>query len=97
MDLDWINEGAPWPRRTGGPHSEKIRGRGVGGDLEGLSEDWQKRYETKKLWVSATQGGKSTRRENLIDWFVNRKLKEAGLKPGPDASPRELYRRCPST
>ena len=60
-----------------------------------LSEDWQKRrYETKKLWsyrplkVEKVPGG-----ENPIDWFVNRKLKEAGLKPAPDASPRELYRR----
>ena len=58
-----------------------------------LSEDWQKRrYETKKLWSYRPLKVEKYPRGNPIDWFVNRKLKEAG-QTGADASPRELYRR----
>ena len=93
---DWINEGAPWPseERVALIQKKYAEGEQVV-TSKALSEDWQKRrYETKKLWayrplkVEKVPGG-----ENPIDWFVNRKLKEAGLKPAPDASPRELYRR----
>ncbi len=93
---DWINEGAPWPseERVALIQKKYAEGEQVV-TSKALSEDWQKRrYETKKLWsyrplkVEKVPGG-----ENPIDWFVNRKLKEVGLKPAPDASPRELFRR----
>ncbi|SVD34928.1 uncharacterized protein METZ01_LOCUS387782, partial [marine metagenome] len=88
---DWINEGAPWPS------DEKvtaIRNRFAEGEQvatsKALSEDWQKRrYEIKKLWayrplkVEKVPAGK-----NPVDWFVGKKLKEAGIDPAPAASPR---------
>ena len=93
---DWINEGAPWPSdaRVAQIQEKYAEGEQVA-TSKALSEDWQKRrYETKKLWayrplqVEKVPGG-----ENPIDWFVNRKLKEADLAPAPAASPLEFYRR----
>jgi mono/diheme cytochrome c family protein len=93
---DWINEGAPWPdeERVALIQKKYAEGEQVV-TSKALSEDWQKRrYETKKLWsyrplkVEKVPAGK-----NPVDWFVGKKLKEAGIEPAPDASPRELYRR----
>lgn len=93
---DWIDEGAPWPseERVALIQKKYAEGEQVV-TSKALSDDWQRRrYETKKLWayrpleVEEVPEGK-----NPIDWFVNRKLKEVGLDPAPDASPLELYRR----
>lgn len=93
---DWINEGAPWPseERVALIQKKYAEGEQVV-TSKALSDDWQnRRYETKKLWayrpleVEEVPEGK-----HPIDWFVNRKLKEVGLDPAPDASPLELYRR----
>ncbi len=93
---DWINEGAPWPSegRIAQIQKEYAQGEQVL-TARALSKDWQeRRYETKKLWayrplqVETVPAG-----EHPVDWFVDRKLKEAGLEPAPEASSRELYRR----
>lgn len=93
---DWINEGAPWPseERIAMIQKKYAEGEQVV-TSKALSGDWQKRrYETKKLWAyRPLKVKKVPEDEHPVDWFVNRKLKEAGLKPAPDASPRELYRR----
>jgi len=93
---DWINEGAPWPseQRVALIQKKYAEGEQVV-TSKALSEDWQKRrYETKKLWAYRPLKVEDVPEgEHPVDWFVNRKLKEAGLDPAPDASPRELYRR----
>ena len=93
---DWINEGAPWPseQRVALIQKKYAEGEQVV-TSKALSDDWQKRrYETKKLWAyRPLKVEKVPEGEHPVDWFVNRKLKEAGLDPAPDASPRELYRR----
>ena len=60
-----------------------------------LSEDWQnRRYEPAKLWayrpleVEAVPEGK-----HPVDWFINRKLADAGLSPAPASDPGKLARR----
>jgi mono/diheme cytochrome c family protein len=93
---DWINEGAPWPsdERVAQIQEKYAEGEQVA-TSKALSEDWQKRrYETKKLWAyRPLKVEKIPEGEHPVDWFVNRKLKEAGIEPAPSASPRELYRR----
>jgi mono/diheme cytochrome c family protein len=93
---DWINEGAPWPsaERVTMIQKKYAEGEQVV-TSKALSEDWQKRrYETKKLWAyRPLKVEEVPEGEHPVDWFVNRKLKETGLDPAPDASPLELYRR----
>ena len=93
---DWINEGAPWPDEERVAHIQKKYAEGEQVvTSKALSDDWQKRrYETKKLWAyRPLKVEKVPEGEHPVDWFVNRKLKEAGLVPASDASSRELYRR----
>ncbi|MBL64493.1 MAG: hypothetical protein CMI30_13945 [Opitutae bacterium] len=93
---DWINEGAPWPSDE---QVALIQEKYAEGEQvvtsKALSEAWQKRrYETKKLWAyRPLELEKIPSGKNPIDWFVGKELKEAGVEPAPDASPRELYRR----
>ena len=93
---DWINEGAPWPteERVAMIQKKYAEGEQVV-TSKALSDDWQKRrYETKKLWAyRPLKVEEVPEGEHPVDWFVNRKLKETGLAPAPDASPPELYRR----
>jgi mono/diheme cytochrome c family protein len=93
---DWINEGAPWPneQRVALIQKKYAEGEQVV-TSKALSEDWQKRrYETKKLWSYRPLKVEDVPEdEHPVDWFVNRKLKEAGLAPAPAASPLDMYRR----
>lgn len=93
---DWINEGAPWPseERVALIQEKYAEGEQVV-TSKALSDDWQKRrYETKKLWAYRPLEVEDVPEgEHPVDWFVNRKLKEAGLEPAPDSPPLELYRR----
>ena len=93
---DWIDEGAPWPSedRVARIQEEYAEGEQVA-TSKALSEEWQKRrYETGKLWAYRPLKVEDVpASEHPVDWFVNRKLKETGLDPAPDASPRALYRR----
>jgi mono/diheme cytochrome c family protein len=92
----WIDEGAPWPsdQRIAEIQEKYAEGEQVV-TSKALSEDWQnRRYEPEKLWayrplkVEQIPEGK-----HPVDWFVNRKLEESGLKKSPVATARELYRR----
>ncbi len=98
---DWINAGAPWPDE---PTIEAIRATYAEGVVVstsgGLSEDWtNRRYRREDLWAyrriqrpavpSLDQMG-----VNPIDAFVNRRLRELGLEPGPRADRTTLIRRA---
>ena len=93
---DWINAGAPWPDDKRIAEIEKKYAQGVTVPTSGgLSDDWtDRRYKPEHLW--AYQPLKKTSVPtglNPIDWFIEEKLKAAGLKPAPNAAPRELARR----
>ena len=92
----WIDDGAPWPSEQRISEIQDKYAEGVQVvTSKALSEDWQnRRYQEEKLWayqplkVEKVPSGK-----HPVDWFVNRKLAELGLKHAPDASARELFRR----
>ncbi len=93
---DWINTGAPWPSDERIAEIEKQYAEGVQvATSGGLSDDWtNRRYKSGHLW--AWQPLNLTRvpaETNSIDWFINKRLNDAGLKPAPMAAPRELARR----
>ncbi len=93
---DWINAGAPWPDDKRIAEIEKAYAEGVTVPTSGgLSDDWtNRRYKPEHLW--AYQPLKKTKvpaDANPIDWFIDARLKAVGLKPAPDAKPRELARR----
>ena len=93
---DWINAGAPWldARRI-----RELRDRFAEGEIVetsgGLGEDWtNRRYEPEKLWAyRPLEVEKVPEGIHPVDWFVDRKLQEAGLKPAPMAGSAELVRR----
>ncbi len=93
---DWINAGAPWPNDARVAEIQKKYAEGVTvATSGGLSDDWTKRrYQPEHLWayrpLKETTVPANT---NPIDWFVEQKLKTAGLQAAPDAGPRELARR----
>jgi len=93
---DWIDAGAPWPdeARTDGIVRKYAEGVTVA-TSGGLSDDWtQRRYKPEHLWAyRPPERADVPDGVNPIDWFVNRRLKAAGLKPAPAAKPRELARR----
>ena len=93
---DWIDAGAPWPDDAQVASIQEEYGEGQQVEVsKALSDDWQhRRYEPKKLWayrplkVEAVPDG-----AHPVDYFVDRRLKKAGLKAAPAATPRELVRR----
>ena len=93
---DWINAGAPWPDAR---KIRKLRDRFAEGELVetsgGLGEDWtNRRYDPEKLWAY-----RPLEVENVpegihpVDWFIDRRLEKAGLRPAPSAGSGELVRR----
>ncbi|MCG8599417.1 MAG: PSD1 and planctomycete cytochrome C domain-containing protein [Verrucomicrobiales bacterium] len=93
---DWINLGAPWPddERVALIQKKYAEGEQVA-TSKALSDDWQnRRYESGKLWAyRPVKTTKVPEGEHPVDWFINRKLSEAGLDAAPDAEPHELVRR----
>ena len=93
---DWINAGAPWPDddrikmiQTAFAEGEQVQ------VSRALSDDWQnRRYEPEKLWAyrpirkPAVPNGR-----HPIDWFIDRQLEEADLKPAPPADALTIIRR----
>lgn len=105
MVEDWIAAGAPWPDQM---EIEAIRkrvarlgGEGVQWETSGgTSDDWTSRlYESESLWAFRSVRPQhellpSTVEPNeAIDYFVDKKIRAAGLVSSHDASPRELIRR----
>ena len=93
---DWINAGAPW---LDAGRVRELRDRFAEGEIVetsgGLGEDWtNRRYEPEKLWAyRPLEVEKVPEGIHPVDWFVDRKLQEAGLKPAPMAGSAELVRR----
>ena len=92
----WIDAGAPWPDDQRVAEIVKKYAEGVTvATSGGLSDDWtNRRYKPEHLWAyrplkrTPVPSG-----ENAIDWFIDERLKATGLKPAPNAEPRELARR----
>lgn len=93
---DWINAGAPW---LDAGRIRELRDRFAAGEIVetsgGLGEDWtNRRYEPEKLWAyRPLEVEKVPEGIHPVDWFVDRRLEEAGLKPAPTAGSGELVRR----
>ncbi len=93
---DWINEGAPWldDERVVAIQDEYAEGVQVA-TSKALSDDWQnRRYESKKLWAyRPVKVQEVPKGKNAIDWFINRELAKAELKPAPESDAIEMGRR----
>ena len=93
---DWINAGAPW---LDAGRIRELRDRFAEGEIVetsgGLGEDWtSRRYEPEKLWAyRPLEVEKVPEGIHPVDWFVDRRLEEVGLKPAPTAGSGELVRR----
>ncbi|MDA0920646.1 MAG: PSD1 and planctomycete cytochrome C domain-containing protein [Planctomycetota bacterium] len=93
---DWIAAGAPWPDETRVAEIQNKYAEGVIVETSGgLSDDWtNRRYKPEHLWAyQPLKVEEVPEVSHPVDWFVDRKLKEAGLTPAPVAEPRELARR----
>ncbi|MGB0578641.1 MAG: PSD1 and planctomycete cytochrome C domain-containing protein, partial [Limisphaerales bacterium] len=93
---DWINAGAPWPSDERIAEIEQKYAEGVTvATSGGLSDDWtNRRYKAEHLWAWQPIKAKPLSGDvHPIDWFIDTKIKEAGLHPAPMASARELARR----
>ena len=93
---DWINEGAPWPDDTRVAEIQHKYAEGVIVETSGgLSDDWtNRRYESKHLWAYRPLNVEEVPESaHPVDWFIDRKLNETGLRPAPVAPARELARR----
>ncbi|MFK7820012.1 MAG: PSD1 and planctomycete cytochrome C domain-containing protein [Planctomycetaceae bacterium] len=103
----WIKAGAPWP---GDEVQEKIRKAewsvkenddGVIVDTSGgLADEWTyRRYQPEDIWAfqplkPVDVVGMKKDGQHPVDFFVDRKLKQAGLEPAPQADPKTLMRRA---
>ena len=102
----WIAAGAPWPNEEAQLRIKKkewsVRENEDGVIVDtsgGLADDWTyRRYQPQDIW--AFQPVKKPNIEKLvgkgrnpIDFFVDRKIGEAGLRAPPQADPRTLIRR----
>ncbi len=93
---DWIDAGAPWPDdKRVAAIQEKYAGGVQVATSKALSEEWQnRRYDPETLWAyRPLQVTEIPSGENPVDWFINRKLKNAELKAAPDAEAADLVRR----
>ena len=96
----WIAAGAPWTdakaagKWSDEPNEDGIQVRTSGG----LSDDWTyRRYQPEGLWAYQPlkkSQAPSSKSQNPIDGFVERKLNQTGLKPAPLAGRRALIRRA---
>ena len=93
---DWIKAGAPWPddERVSLIQTRYAEGEQVT-TSKALSDDWQnRRYEPAKLWAYRPLKVEDVPGSNHpIDWFIDRKLKAAGLKSTVDAPAEVMLRR----
>ncbi|MDB4544784.1 PSD1 and planctomycete cytochrome C domain-containing protein [Akkermansiaceae bacterium] len=107
----WIEAGAPWvENEVEAPMVKGKLGSWSEPDSEGLvrvkltkaeSESWANRgYDPKKLWAfrkPARSINTPLQAEHPIDAFIDHRLKEKGLAPGPKAEAGTLNRRLSYT
>ncbi len=93
---DWINAGAPWPDEASITVIQNQFAEGVKAPTSGgLDDEWtNRRYSPEHLWSYRPLTVKSPPEGvHPVDWFIDQKLKTAGLSPAPEARSRELARR----
>ncbi|HCP39775.1 MAG TPA: hypothetical protein DIT98_18335, partial [Verrucomicrobiales bacterium] len=93
---DWINAGAPWPDESSITVIQDQFAEGVKAPTSGgLDDEWtNRRYKPEHLWSYRPLTVKSPPEGvHPVDWFIDQKLKTAGLSPAPEARSRELARR----
>jgi mono/diheme cytochrome c family protein len=93
---DWINEGAPWPSDHRVAMIQKRYAEGIiVKSSGGLGDAWtNRRYNSAHLWAYRPLRVESVPKgQHPVDWFVDRKLSKAGLRPAPAAEARSLARR----
>ncbi len=104
---DWIKAGAPWPdeatqnkiRKAEWSVRENEDGRIVD-TSGGLADEWTyRRYKADDIWAfqpvkKVEVGRMKAEIQHPVDFFVERKLKQAGLGPAPQADPKTLMRRA---
>ncbi|MEM8733024.1 MAG: PSD1 and planctomycete cytochrome C domain-containing protein [Planctomycetota bacterium] len=93
---DWIDAGAPWPSDERIQEIQDAYAEGVQvATSGGLDDGWtNRRYEEEKLWayrpLKFSQPPSDT---HPVDWFIDRKLEDAGLTPAPPSDAKSLARR----
>ncbi len=104
----WIEAGAPWPdEKTQQAHRDAARREKENQEgmlvatSGGTSEEWTyRRYAREDLWAFRPLLSKSelfdsgAEPDGAVDFFVNRRLQQAGVNPAPPADPRDLIRRA---
>lgn len=93
---DWINEGAPWPDENRVAEIQSKYAEGVIVETSGgLGDDWtNRRYNLEHLWAYQPLNVEDVPKSaHPIDWFIDRRLNDAGLDAAPVADSRELARR----
>jgi len=105
---EWITAGAPWPNEATQHRIRKAEaavettadGRIVR-TSGGTSDEWtNRRYQTEDLWAFARVRPESellpadVSSQDAIDYYINRKLSEADIKPAAEASLRTLIIRA---
>ncbi len=103
---DWIAAGAPWPSDEEQLEIQKeqwqVRENEDGLIVDhsgGTGDDWTyRRYQNEDIWafrpVQDVKIKLDSDKQNPIDAFVNKKLKEAGIAAAPRADHRTLIRRA---
>ena len=103
----WIAAGAPWPSEAAQLQIKKkewsVRSNEDGVIVDtsgGLADDWTyRRYRPEDIWAFQPIKAIDVEKQigagrHPIDFFMNRKLKEAQLTPAKSADPRTLIRRA---
>ncbi|MFN3190921.1 MAG: PSD1 and planctomycete cytochrome C domain-containing protein [Aureliella sp.] len=93
---DWINAGAPWPSDQRIAEIQDAYAEGVQVVTSGgLDEGWtNRRYEEEKLWAyRPVKFDSPPDDQHPIDWFIDRRLEEAGLVLAASTDARTLARR----
>ena len=99
----WIQLGAPWPSQASQQRyilEERTKVETEEGILVktsgGLSDDWTyRRYKPEDIWafLPLVQPALPEGYANPVDAFIQRKLKNAGYKPAPEADAKTLLYR----
>jgi len=93
---DWITAGAPWPDDRRVKQIQQAHAAGEQVQVSrALSDEWQnRRYESSKLWAyRPLQKAVVPSGRHPVDWFINRRLAAAELKPAPPAGALTVIRR----
>lgn len=100
----WIANDAPWPsEEEQRKHREAAWSNASNSDgvivktSGGLIDDWTyRRYKPNEIWafLPLTTQREAATSESPIDYFINRRLTEAGFTPAPEADALTLIRRA---